>query len=88
MSEEKTPKEIASIITELVNETVNRIVPLVSTGGRLPSFHCTGARFGCDDYYICDNNNHSCKSDTSFSCGGDFSCTGGPFGIVVLEAKK
>jgi hypothetical protein len=86
MSMDRTQAEIARIVTEIVTESLTRIMPLVSSGMRAPSYECTGQKFGCDTYYICDNNNHSCKTDSSFTCGGNFSCTGGAFGIV-LEAR-
>lgn len=77
---EKSP-EIARIVTDVVTESLKRLMPLLRQG-RLP-YHCTGTGFGCDTFYICDNNNHSCKTDSSFTCGGQFDCTGGAFGIVI-----
>ena len=88
MAEARLRGEIEKIIRDVVTESVDRIMPLLSAGaGRRPGYDCTGNSFGCDTYYICDNNNHSCKTDTSFNCGGDFSCTGGAFGIVVEAAR-
>jgi len=82
MSAENTRNEIAKIVTETVTESLRKIMPLVSP--RLGSgFNCTGTSFGCDTFYICDNNNHGCATESSFSCGGSFDCTGGAFGIVV-----
>jgi len=84
MSDEKTQKEIAEIVTELVTNSLSRIIPLIQAQRRRPpGYECTGSSFGCDTFYICDNNNHSCKTDSSFACGGRFDCTGGAFGIVV-----
>ena len=77
--------DVARIVTEVVTESLKRLMPMVER--RRPSYDCTGDSFDCDTFYICDNNNHSCKTDSSFACGGKFSCTGGPFGIVV-EAKR
>ena len=79
--------EMKKAIAEIVADALEKIIPLLSGAERgfrrRTQFDCTGAKFGCDSFYICDNNNHSCKTDTSFSCGGQFDCTGGPFGIVV-----
>jgi hypothetical protein len=75
--------EVARIVTELVTESLKRLLPLLTSQRRSTSFDCTGDKFNCDSFYICDNNNHSCKTQTSFACGGTFSCEGGPFGIVV-----
>jgi hypothetical protein len=79
---DKRETEIAEIVTKLVTESLARILPLVSQLRRR-SYNCTGESYDCDVFYICDNNNHSCRTDSSFACGGKFSCTGGPFGIVV-----
>ncbi len=78
--------EIAEIITKLVTQSLERIMPLVSSQRRSPNYDCKGDSFGCDTFYICDNTNHSCKTDASFNCGGQFDCTGGPFGIVIGRA--
>lgn len=75
--------EITKIITECVTNALQQIAPLMSRRRVGRPFHCTGQTFGCDTFYICDNNNHSCKTDASFGCGGTFDCTGGPFGIVI-----
>jgi hypothetical protein len=83
MAEEQTRKEIAEIVTELVTASLSKIVPLIEGQRRRLGYNCTGNSFGCDTFYICDNNNHSCKTGSSFSCGGQFDCTGGAFGIVV-----
>jgi hypothetical protein len=76
----------AAAIAAIIDESVKKVLEAAEMTAFAPGYDCTGNSFGCDSYYICDNNNHNCKTDTSFSCGGDFSCTGGAFGIV-LEAR-
>jgi hypothetical protein len=79
--------EVARIVTEVVTESLKRLMPLVTSQRRPPGYNCTGEDFSCDSIYICDNNNHSCKTETSFSCARSFSCIGGPFGIVILRER-
>lgn len=83
-------KDMRQLISEVVDEAVRRLAPQLETHGviaRSPGYNCTG-QFGCDTFYICDNNNHSCRDDSSFTCGGTFSCTGGAFGIVIEESAR
>jgi hypothetical protein len=80
--------EMKKAIAEIMADAIEKIIPLLSRTERsfrrpTTQYDCTGTSFGCDSFYICDNNNHSCKTDSSFSCGGRFDCTGGAFGIVL-----
>jgi len=78
--------EIKRVVTEVVTESMKRLMPLLGRGAL--SYNCTGDSFDCSTFYICDNNNHSCRTGSSFACGGAFDCTGGPFGIVVSSRKS
>jgi len=76
-------QDLEKIVQELVRETVAKVTPLLAARRRSTGYNCTGQEFQCSTFYICDNNNHSCRTDVSFGCGGSFDCTGGAFGIVV-----
>jgi hypothetical protein len=86
MEEEKVqiPPETAKLIGEIVTDVLQRIIPLISPRmRRAVPYHCTGEKFDCGESYLCNDDAHSCNKPDSFSCSGEFSCTGGTFWHVL-----